>query len=199
MFADKFRSWEITFPVEPPPPQIPEQLSGSAKDNWRPLLAIAEHLGADAQARAAALKLSEHGEPNERILLLQDIRKVFAQHPTWDRITRDRLLIELHALEDSPWLEWHGPRTADIRQQPQPHPLTARELVTVLRRFGIKIRNIFPKGGRQTRGPSEKGWYRSDFEFVWANYCPKPPAAPPPPPAALPKPRKRASTRRRKR
>src|SRR5262249_31302785 len=119
------------------------------------------------------------------------IRDVFMQHPTWDRVTRDRLLDELHSMEDSPWLEWHGIRS-DIRQQQHPHPLTARELVTVLRRFDIKIRNIFAKGGRQTRGGSAKAWYRDDFAAAWAPYCPPPPKPPPPPPPTLPKPRKKA-------
>src|SRR5262245_42877420 len=99
--------------------------------------------------------------------------------------------MELHSLPESRWLEWLGPRTAGMRQQPQPHPLTADELVFVLRRFKVYIRNIFAKGGRQTRGPSQKGWYRSDFETAWANYCTKPspaPSSPPPPPPALPEP-----------
>lgn len=204
LVVERLKRWEVSFPIDPPPPQIPEELGGSARDNWRPLLAIAEHLGAGAEARAAALKLGERGEHNERVILLTHIRDVFARNPTWDRITRERLLSELHNQEDSPWLEWHGLRTADARQPPQPHPLTARELVTALGRFNIKVKNIFAKGGRQTRGPSAKGWYRADFEFAWASYCtkpPPPPSSPPPPPPALPKPRarKRPSSRRRKR
>jgi hypothetical protein len=201
LLVNKMRSWEVIFPLTPPAPQIPEQLDVSARDNWRPLLAIAEHLGKGAEARAAALALSARDEVNERILLLTHIRDLFAQNPQWDRITRDELVLRLHALEDSPWLAWHGPRTGGLRQLPQPHPLTARELVFVLGRFGLPPRNLWPPGGRQGRGRSQKGWYRDDLAPVWARYCPKPPPQPSPPPApptALPKPRPKSRNPARK-
>src|SRR6516225_8243272 len=74
---DRFNRWAANFPLNLPESAIPPELSDSAADNWRALLAIADDLGRGAEARAAALKLSEHQKEDETILLLRDIRFVF--------------------------------------------------------------------------------------------------------------------------
>ena len=194
MLRDRFNRWAANFPLNLPEPAIPPELSDSAADNWRVLLAIADDLGRAAEARAAALKLSEHQKEDETILLLSDIRVVFDTFHL-DRIWIEQLVEALLNMPDSQWLDWRGPDGDE-----QPHKLTTRELRRVLRSFGILAHTIWSRGSRRQRGASSNGYYRSDFKSVWARYCP---------PAAdtqthrhtpqLPKPRKRKSTVTRRR
>jgi hypothetical protein len=150
-------------------PEIP--LNWRAGDNWRPLLAIADDLGRGEEAREAALVLSG-GLPDEdpALLLLIDIRTIFNTLGV-DRISSAQLLEQLHAMESGMWQEWRGPN-----DDQHPHRLTANELARMLGGrfgggFGIRPHTIWPRGGRNTRGPSSKGYYRSDFEDAWSRYC----------------------------
>ena len=169
MMREKFSRWAANFPLNPPEPATPPELSDSAADNWRVLLAIADDLGHGAEARAAALALSEHQKEDETILLLTDIRTVFDTFHV-DRFWVEALVEALLHMPDSQWSDWRGPH-GDL----QPHKLTTRELRGVLRSFSIRpAHTIFQHGTRQQRGPSNKGWYRSDFEQAWQVYCPSP-------------------------
>ncbi len=60
-------------------PETPEQLHDRARDNYEPLIAIAEECGLGDEARAAALTLSgQSPEENEvGTLLLAAIREIF--------------------------------------------------------------------------------------------------------------------------
>jgi hypothetical protein len=108
MLRDRFNSWAANFPLNPPEPAIPPELSDSAADNWRVLLAIADDLGRGVEARAAALKLSEHQKEDETILLLGDIRVVFDTFHL-DRCGVEPLVEALLNMPDSQWLDWRGP------------------------------------------------------------------------------------------
>ena len=91
-------------------PEIPSQLRNRAADNWRVLLAIADHLGHGEAARSAAIGLSSsriYTEPG--VALLDDILTVFDQLAT-DRITTKNLVTELLSLNDGEWNEWRGIR-----------------------------------------------------------------------------------------
>jgi putative DNA primase/helicase len=166
MLRDRFNRWAANFSLNPPEPPIPPELSDSATDNWRVLLAIADDLGRGSEARAAALKLSEHQKEDETILLLCDIRVVFDTFHL-DRCWIEPLVEALLNMPDSQWLDWRGPRGDQ-----QPHKLTARELRSVLRNYGILAHTIWSRGSRHQRGASNKGYYRSDFENIWSRYCP---------------------------
>jgi Protein of unknown function (DUF3631) len=169
MMREKFSRWAANFPLNPPEPATPPELSDSAADNWRVLLAIADDLGQGAAARAAALALSEHQKEDETILLLTDIRTVFDTFHV-DRFWVEALVEALLHMPDGQWSDWRGPH-GDL----QPHKLTTRELRSLLRSFSIRpAHTIYRHGTRQQRGPSNKGWYRSDFEQAWRVYCPTP-------------------------
>jgi len=167
MLRDRFNRWAANFPLEPPPPAIPPELSDSATDNWRALFAIADDLGRGAEARAAALKLSEHQKEDETILLLSDTRIVFDTFHV-DRFWVEPLVEALLNMPDSQWLDCRGPRGDQ-----QPHKLTTREYRSVVGSFSIFAHTIWMRGSRQQRGASNKGYYYSDFESAWARYCPR--------------------------
>jgi hypothetical protein len=160
---DEIRKWRNTCLLEPNPEN---PLKNRRADNWRPLLAIADSLDRGDEAREAALVLSK-GLPDEdpRVYLLEDIRDVFDALGV-DRIFSKDLLEKLRALEGEIWLDWRGPN-----EDQQPHPLNASELARLLRDFQIYPRTISQLGGRDTRGPSGRGYFREDFESAWASYC----------------------------
>jgi putative DNA primase/helicase len=200
MLRDRFNRWAANFPLNPPDPAIPPELSDSAADNWRVLFAVADDLGRGAEARAAALKLSDHQKEDDTILLLCDIRRVFDTFHV-DRFWIETLVEALLNMPDSQWLDWRGPDGDE-----QPHKLTTRELRRVLRSFGILAHTLWMRGSRKQRGASSNGYYRSDFEPTWARYCPSSAADTqthrhtpqlPKPPAARRK-RKATVTRRRR-
>ena len=82
-------------------PDLPEQLFNRTADNWRPLIAIADRLGADwpGRARIAAEELSGFAESQSGSLgieLLADIREAFARRE-FDRFASESLIAELIA------------------------------------------------------------------------------------------------------
>lgn len=148
-----------------PDPEIPSQLRNRAADNWRALLAVADHLGHGAAARSAAISLSAnrvYTEPG--VALLADILMVFEQLAV-DRLTSAELVTALLGLNDGDWNEWRGPK-----EDRQPHKLTQSELAAMLRPFHIVPRTIWPKP-RGSGGRSRRGYLRSWFEKAWDAYC----------------------------
>jgi hypothetical protein len=147
-------------------PDIPPALDDRAADNWRPLLAIADALGHGDKARAAAERLCAARPLDEdpAVVCLTDIRKVFDTSKR-DRITSIALVLALRDLEDRPWNEWRG-RHSDRA----PHPLTQRELAELLSDFEIYPRTVWPLGSRRGKR-SRSGYYRSQFEQAWRDYC----------------------------
>jgi hypothetical protein len=132
------------------------------KDNWRPLIAIADSLSRGEMARRIAKALTDRDyEHDSIIILLMDIRTIFNRlgRDPMDRIGRDKLLKELHELDR--WNE-HGRKSE----------LTKNELFSMLRSVGVTAAHpIYPLGGRDDRGKSERGYYRKDFEEAW-KMCP---------------------------
>jgi hypothetical protein len=148
-------------------PTIPEELCRDPRvaDLCRPLLAIADNLGHGAEARAALIKICGK-RPNQDvgIQMLLDCRAV------WQALDVDRIAKkELHraVVETAPecWADWHGPNDYG-----QPHTLTPGELSRLLRRFGIIARTVWPMP-RLPDSKSTVGYYRSDFERAWRDYC----------------------------
>lgn len=144
-------------------PEMPEGIRNRLADNWRPLLSIADSLGWGEQARKALAEFArEYQDADVGILLLSDTQKVFGSA---DRMPGKLLLDRLHGLDEADWGEFRG-----IRGDQMPHKLTAGELASIVRAFGIRSRSIWPLK-RTTASKSQKGFYRHQFESAWRMYC----------------------------
>jgi hypothetical protein len=112
-------------------PAMPEELSDRECDKWDPLIAIADVAGGEwpARARKIAVEMSKVDAQDvltqdDKQLLLTDIRDIFARlypsqpsnmfpdgHPAYKigrgpRIATERLLRELHELEERDWVRF---------------------------------------------------------------------------------------------
>jgi putative DNA primase/helicase len=129
-------------------------------DNWRPLFAIADLIGADWPQRireAAALLMSRESE-SVGPMLLADIRDIFDQRGT-DRLASAEICEALASIEGRPWAEWKASKGSTAR------PLSPNQLARLLRPFGI-VTNLTIRIGQKTA----KGYQHSQFEEVWARY-----------------------------
>jgi hypothetical protein len=137
------------------PHQVTTGLDNRFEDNWKPLIAIADYFDQGNRARSIAKAMcGEARNHSEGTQLLIHIRIVFDALGV-DRIDRLVLLTKLHEFDE--WNEWG-----------RSHPLTRNELSAHLRNYRVPpAHTIQRKGGRTERGPSEWGWYRSDFEEAW--------------------------------
>ena len=109
-------------------PQLPNVDNDRALDNWTPLLAIADLAGSPwpEMARGAMVKLEgQKDDDNIRIILLQDIKKVFDERGC-KRLWTQNLLEALISVEDRPWCEWKKGK-----------PITPAGLAKMLKPFGI--------------------------------------------------------------
>lgn len=145
-------------------PSMPSGLHDRERDNWRPLLAIADVAGGPwpERARAAARALQE-GERDDRSLgtrLLADVREILADHPS-DRIRSKKLVDKLTALEEAPWSEYKG------------RGLSAVSLANFLRSFDVSSKKL-----RFASGPY-KGYEVAAFEDAFRRYLPSPSEDPP--------------------
>ena len=129
-----------------------------AKDMWEPLLAIADVAGGDWPKRAreagqalAEASETETAEADVKLVLLADIRDIFAMEPAppapppdmlepdmlsarggrpddGPRISSKRLLEELAGLEERPWSAWGRAKK----------PITGKSLGDLLRPYGVR-------------------------------------------------------------
>jgi hypothetical protein len=155
--------WRREVKLDPNPEMA--ALRNRFADNWRPLIAIADSVGWDEQARAAVATFArEYQDADAKILLLTDIRKAFDACGL-DRMSSNALLDALHEIDDSDWREFRG-----TRGDQQPHKLRNSELAILLRDFAIRPRTIWPPN-RTAKTKSAKGYRRSQFEEAWDKYC----------------------------
>ena len=147
-------------------PPMPGTLRNRPADNWRVLLSIADASGPawSKAARAAAVALSKGQDEDLGVLLLADIRDIFDRRAA-DRLASAVIVGDLNGLPDAPWSEWRGPRGNQT-----PRRLSQVQLAGMLELFGIKPKTIWPPR-RGTSDRSAKGYWRKDFETVWASYC----------------------------
>jgi len=151
-------------------PKLPDELlraDPSLVDNWRVMISIGDACSPawGAFAREAAIFFARSGHHEDQVVtLLRDIRSVFDARDI-DRIGIKVLVTALHDIDGAPWSEFCG-----VKRNREPHKLTESELRAMLRPLGIFTRSIWPEKGR-TGDASVKGYYRSDFEPVWAAYC----------------------------
>jgi Protein of unknown function (DUF3631) len=162
--------------IEPDPP-LPVD-NDRARDMWEPLLAVADVAegvwpGRAREAGKALVDATEQGlgEGNVDVLLLRDIRDIFANvfppEGATDRegpgrpddgpklATKD-LLEKLHGLEERPWGVWGRARK----------PMTDKALGDRLRPYGVRSRTI--RVGTST----PKGYYLRAFGDAFARYLP---------------------------
>jgi hypothetical protein len=88
----------------------------------------------------------------------------------FDRIAKRALVAGL--IDENPsWDHWRGPSDKGA-----PHSLTPGELSGVLSRFDIFVKTLWPRP-RQPGDRSVDGYYLSQFEQAWAEYCPEDPTS----------------------
>jgi Protein of unknown function (DUF3631) len=132
---------------------------------WRPLLAIAELAGekwtAAARRSALALATSQSHEPTIAVLLLSDIRDVFADKKA-ERIATSDLILALAQFSESPWAEWWLDPKGELPVRGAP-----RKLAQLLRPYGIRTNHTVRNGKRVA-----KGYRREDFVDAWERFLP---------------------------
>ena len=147
-------------------PAVPDHLHDRARDNWRPLLAIADAAGGawPERARDAAKTLSAGGDDadSRRTMLLADIRTIFAARKKDDWIPTAEIIGTLIDMSERPW--------ATIRRGDK--PITVQGLRSLLEPF-----KVFSSHNPQK---TMRGYGRDGFADAWARYLP-----PDPPPGGV--------------
>lgn len=151
----------------PDDPPVPDALDDRSADNWRPLIAIANHAGGEwpEAARTAALALSGVGDDTTGVRLLRDIKWIFDGNPRKDEGTGEIIAEEpvdrmwssvlagrLVKIEDLPWADW--PKKG----------FTQTVLAALLKPFGIKPTTI--RIGTETL----KGYMLASFKEAFEAY-----------------------------
>lgn len=147
-----------------------EGLDDRAADNWRPLFAIAELVGAGwpEKATRAALTLSgakERESSTAGVLLLEDIRKYFGPGgPGVDRVATIDLadwLATSPDLAERPWRTFrHG------------KPVSPKSVGNLLEPYGIKPDRWWE--GTRPKRIQVRGFCREAFADAWGRYLPTP-------------------------
>jgi hypothetical protein len=155
-------------------PSMPEQLSSSPADAWRPLIACADACGAEVGqiARDAAVAMSTWGD-NPRVVLLANLRTVFETpldklvkaHAvnTREHLASASIVAELIAINEL-WADWTGENNDQ-----NPRKLTAGIMGKMLRQW-VRSVTLWPMP-RTDDAKSAKGYRRVDLEKLWEIYC----------------------------
>jgi len=143
-------------------PNVPPVGNDRAEDNWRSLLAIADHIGGEWPnlARSAMLTIEgdKRGEDDGAgSMILSDIRQVFDRKYI-NKIKSSELIKDLIDMEDRPWCEWKRGK-----------PITAPTLARMLKHFAIKPKTI------RFEFDVKKGYELTQFEDAFKRYLPAPP------------------------
>jgi hypothetical protein len=133
-----------------------------AADTWEPLVIVADLAGGpwpglarEACARMVAAETQAEEDNPGGARVLADIRRIFFARREPDSLTTTDLLAELRSDPEAPWGEWGRAG------------LSARDLGSLLREFGIVSGNV-----RIADGTQRKGYTRSKFLDPWRRYCP---------------------------
>ncbi len=140
-------------------PEVPPAIrSARDRDNWRPLLAIADAAGGEwpDKARAAAIELCGGSDEGDSVgeMLIKDIYTFF-EAEDYLRVKSEIIVEHLRTIEDRPWVEFG-------RQQ---KPLTTNGLATLLRPFDV--RPCQWRNGVKV----ERGYERAAFADVFDRFC----------------------------
>lgn len=133
-------------------PAVPDKLHDRARDNWRPLLAIADLAGGEwpGLARKAAVAISGPSDEEESggVLLLQHCKEIFDREGR-EWLTPSDLVRHLCADDEWPWATWRHGRD----------PITPRGIAKMLGGFKIK----------SDRG-HHRSYAKSSFQEAWKRY-----------------------------
>lgn len=140
-------------------PEVPSRLSDRAQDNWRPLLAIAEAIGAEwpGRARQAALALSgavPEGDGALGIQLLTDLQEMFGSRMT-DRLSSEDIVSALEGLEERPWAEMKAGK-----------PISKAQLARLLKPYDVEPRTI------RIGDATLRGYLLEDLADAFSRYLP---------------------------
>lgn len=161
-------------------PEVPTGVgSDRSRDNWLPLLAIAEAAGGDwpQRARTAMVILETPDAAADETLdemLLRDTLLILGRHEDRNILSRD-LVCKLNDLDGRPW--------SDLRGGKQ---LTTNSLARMLRKFGLRARTVrvtpqaqSVKGAMIPTTPDRGiGYVVADFQPVFGRYIPLSPPHP---------------------
>jgi Protein of unknown function (DUF3631)/Bifunctional DNA primase/polymerase, N-terminal len=154
-------------------PAIPDEFYNRVRDNWEPLLAVADACRGDwgKDAREAALKfVGTDREETDGTKLLTDLRTIFDGLPDDRNISSEWLVKKLGQMPDRPWAEFSRGET-----------ITTTGLSRLLKPFKIKSRQV-RVGGKWFNGdtwlegkdtPEERrmqGYAQKQFRFVFRRY-----------------------------
>jgi putative DNA primase/helicase len=149
-------------------PDVPNGLNDRARDNWKPLLAIADAIGqvVGDMARKAAMTVSssEVAEAPASEMLLADIRDLFDSRHT-HRLKSEDIIEALVQMEERPWPEWYRGK-----------PMSKTAMSRQLKRFDIRPKMI------RIGGETVRGYDREWFEDAFGRYLPCSTATPATPP-----------------
>jgi len=138
-------------------PDLPGGLHDRQRDNWRPLVALADLAGGpwpDRARKAASVLTSDGGDDGSLgTRLLADVREILKGHPS-DRIRSKALVDKLTALEEAPWSDYKG------------KGLSVYSLSNFLNSFDVTSKKL-----RFEAGPY-MGYERTAFEEAFRRYLP---------------------------
>ena len=136
--------------VEPP-----KELHDRARDNWNPLLIIAQALGGDwpEKARMAANQLSPSVEDDSvGVMLLEDIKTLFEEEQA-EAIKSRNICSYLAELEHRPWGEYRKGK-----------PVSVIQVARIIKPFNIRPQQL------NIDGKNPRGYLKKDFEDAWNRY-----------------------------
>lgn len=137
-------------------PEIPSFLYNRARDNWKPLLAIAEQAGGawpEKARRAANLLNGAKEDTTEGIMLLADCRVAFGDMA---KMSSQALCDTLNNMETRPWGDMNygtGITTKKLAKLLAPFDIEAKNV-----RIGVKV---------------PKGYERAQFQDAWDRNLPE--------------------------
>ena len=151
---DELREWAMHAAHAVEWPDMPPGIEDRNADVWEALLAVADVARGSwpERARRSAVALvadSMAGAPSIGVLLLRDLRHVFADH---DKLPTDAILSALHGMDESPW--------ADLRGK----PVDSRWLSRQLSKYDVKSKNL------RLDGRVVKGYDAADLADPWSRY-----------------------------
>jgi putative DNA primase/helicase len=131
------------------------------RDNWKPLMAVAEVVGGEWPNRAMAAARStapSGGEQSRGVALLTDIKSIFTTRGA-DRISSAALVEALVAVEGRPWAEYRNGK-----------PISANGLARALGPFRINPGTIRTDAGEKD---TAKGYHLRQFDEAFRRYLPQ--------------------------
>ena len=141
-------------------PILPDGLNDRERDNWRPLMAIAELAGVAAMQSVtkAALTISGNankGEDSPQLQLLRSIRGLF-QETGYSRLGSKQMVELLKRDGHSLWPTYNHGQSVNERQ-----------IAALLKNFKIEVKRFRDNSGLQFRG-----YDAGDFQEAFARYLP---------------------------